>query len=68
MEETKAVGRLNFSLEDITSVDQKLSNRIWFVQIEKVKQWEAMKLTPHLNTSVAQYVMASVKLMRRGAC
>ncbi len=49
-EEGRVVGRLKFSLDNVTSVEQKFSNRLRFVQIEKVKQWEAMKIPSFSST------------------
>ena len=37
-EEGRVVGQTQFSLDDVTSVDQKFSNRVRFAQVENVKQ------------------------------
>ncbi len=55
-EEGRVVGRIKFSLDDVTSVDQKLSNRLRFVQIEKVKRWEAMKSSSFSSTPPSRWL------------
>jgi len=49
-EEGRVVGRIKFSLEDVTSVEQNFSSRLRFVQIEEAKQWEAMKFSSFSST------------------
>ncbi len=50
MGKTENVGRLNFPLEDITSVERNFFNRVRFVQLEKVIQWEAIKYSSSSST------------------
>ncbi len=58
MEESRAVGRPNVQIEDITSADQNFSNRVRFVQAEHVKAMGSNEIFPsHLNTSVTQHII-----------